>query len=316
MLVVGIDENGYGPRLGPLVVTGSLWRVEDLRFLHQPNPLPESKKVFSCGDSKKMGTGEGIVLALFRWLKGYTPSHTLQFLSSLLLPSQEKCSFSKDMCWPEFPLPHWNDGLSSKEEEEVGEMLEHFLSFQGYLMEVKSVLLCPRQFNEKRSELGNKAHVNFYLFEEVIRYFKEKYQGTLPLEDGFLFLCHQIGTTRDYRPFFRYLQNFEVVEEEREEGQAPFGPGGVSRYVLSDLGEVWFIQDGDQNCLPIALSSLFGKYIRELFVERINNFFREHVPDLPYASGYGDSKTKAFIEATENVREALGIPQQCFLREA
>ncbi len=309
MLVVGIDENGYGPRLGPLVVTGSLWRVDGLSFLHQPYPLPESKKVFSSGDPRKMGTGEKLVLALFRWLKGYTPSHTLQFLSSFLLSSQG-CCFSKDMCWPEFPLPHWGDGLPSGEEEELGKMLEHFLSFQGYLIEVKSVLLCPRQFNEKRRELGNKIHVNFYLFEETIRYFREKYK------DDFVFLCHQIGTTRDYRPFFHYLQNFKVAEEERETGHLPFSPGGVSRYVFSGLGEVWFIKDGDQNCFPIAVSSLFGKYIRELFVERLNNFFQEHIPNLPYASGYGDSKTQAFIKATENVRETLGIPQQCFLREA
>ena len=33
-LVIGIDEAGYGPNLGPLVIGGSSWQIDELQCDH------------------------------------------------------------------------------------------------------------------------------------------------------------------------------------------------------------------------------------------------------------------------------------------
>ena len=62
---VGVDENGLGPRLGPMLVTGVLLRSE-----HGPAALLAAARAAGIGDSKglcahgDMAAVEGLVLAL------------------------------------------------------------------------------------------------------------------------------------------------------------------------------------------------------------------------------------------------------------
>jgi ribonuclease HII len=63
MLHVGIDEVGYGPKLGPLVVTAACARGP----LRCPHAIADSKKVFS--QARGVGTLEPVVL-------GYLPAAT------------------------------------------------------------------------------------------------------------------------------------------------------------------------------------------------------------------------------------------------
>ena len=70
-LTVGIDEVGYGPRLGPLVVAAAFAR----RPLKPPVRIADSKKVFS--QAKGVGALEPAVL-------GYVPAPTLRDLCARL----------------------------------------------------------------------------------------------------------------------------------------------------------------------------------------------------------------------------------------
>jgi len=291
MLVVGIDENGLGPELGPLVATATLLSVKNIESL-LAGSLKESKEIFRSGN--RMGEGEDIVLSFFNFLKGYIPRHPQEIFNELLLTRDYTCDTPLPHCNPDFNIPNWCEKSrirKSKAETYLNEV-------DGELIEVKSIALCPAQLN-KRLKSYNKNHIDYLLFEELIRYFREKYKEEI------VFLCGAIGTTKDYSLYFRHLKALPYKSLRGEEEVAYFFPS---------LGELRFIKNGDNKYFPIKLASLFGKYIRELFVEQMNRFFRSNLPSLPYCSGYRDEKTKEFIKNSEEIRAKLKIPQTCFRR--
>lgn len=292
MLVVGIDENGFGPRLGPLVVTASLVVVKDVGHLLQSS-FKESKKICSSG---RMEECERIALSFHRLIYGSTPSSASKYLSDIVYSQEGDCSSPLPHCLPDFPLPCWTSESDLTEDRAQTFLKEIYVD----LLEIRSIVICPGRFNEKLGTFSSKHHLEYALFEELIMYFTKQYQ-----KEKVLFLCGRIGSTKDYSPFFN---RFPLIlgSPQRE---------GETWYLLPDDSEVRFITDGDEKYFPIALSSVVGKYIRELFIEQMNRYFRSYLPYLPYCSGYINPVTKRFIEETKNFREEMGIPDRCFIRE-
>lgn len=87
-----------------------------------------------------------------------------------------------------------------------------------------------------------------------------------------------------------------------------------SAYRLRAIGTVAFVRDGDATDPAIALASLFGKYVRELAMERIFRYYASYIENLGRASGYHDPVTTRFIDATALTRRARGIEDPCFSR--
>jgi ribonuclease HII len=94
------------------------------------------------------------------------------------------------------------------------------------------------------------------------------------------------------------------------------GRRGQRRYVVDGLGEIRFEVDADARHLPVSLASIVGKYIREVCMLRIGEFYRREVPGLKLASGYHDPVTRQFIVETRQARRHLGIVSDCFHRQA
>ncbi|UCD85226.1 MAG: hypothetical protein JSU92_03270, partial [Deltaproteobacteria bacterium] len=121
MYIVGIDENGLGPQLGPLVVTGSIFETEGdyhpARFWEEASvpglTVDDSKKVFSQRDKAK---GERSVLIYYSHLFKHLPGDAEDFLSSILLDNSDdlrrKCGEGfETMCWGSgLNLPFWYRG--------------------------------------------------------------------------------------------------------------------------------------------------------------------------------------------------------------
>jgi len=308
MYVVGIDENGFGPQMGMLTVTGSLFKVKEYNREGFWNGIRGRAVV---GDSKgilkfnRVTEGERTVLTYYNLFNEKLPKRFKELLDSVSLFSfrelRQYCSSpAAEMCWePEIFIPHW---IKIKEDEihRDAAKIKQGMAHQGIeLIGVKTAIFCPYKFNALIERGIKKTHLDFILFEKLIEYFY-KQNG-----QNYLFLCGKIGGTRRYLPWFNYLQKFRVLEKKEEID---------SIYSLENIGRICFLKEGDKKHFPIALSSIFGKYIREVFMERMNCFFTSRMQNLKPASGYHDRITEEYKKRVANLRDALNIPDKCFLR--
>ena len=117
-----------------------------------------------------------------------------------------------------------------------------------------------------------------------------------------------IGGVRDYASRFSRFEPQAV--------RPLTGRRGQRRYAVEGVGEVRFEVDADARHLPVALASIVGKYVREICMRRIGEFYQRGNTRLKLASGYHDPVTTRFIDATEASRRELGIAPDCFRRQA
>ena len=338
MYLLGIDENGYGPLLGPLIVTATAYKVHPhtknfgvgvnlwhiLNISKNPDDYPEklivtdSKKLFSRNSLKRRQAGERTVLAFFYLLFKTLPENPDRFLSKVLLnfsPPHQNNWCGGRPCWEEISLPLWlkeivvrrSYSLAKIEErikKEAGKLRKRLRKGEIKFLGLKSICICPFQFNKSTAD-KSKSYLNYLQFEKLISHFLRKKEGE------FLIFADRIGGQREYLPHLKsgLLKHWDcrILEESR----------AVSSYELSlkeKIAVISFLQNGEERQFPVALSSLFGKYIREISIERINRFFQNYNPELKSVSGYRDSRTKDFIKKTVGLRKRLKIRQECFLR--
>ncbi|MEI9953561.1 MAG: hypothetical protein WDO74_32415 [Pseudomonadota bacterium] len=65
----------------------------------------------------------------------------------------------------------------------------------------------------------------------------------------------------------------------------------------------------------MSLSSLVGKYVRELFMSRIGLHYSDRESEEKRPSGYHDPVTAGFVLRSTLLRQSRKIPDHCFERE-
>ncbi len=272
--VLGIDENGYGPLLGPLVVTGVLLEFDGEPFeelktenFNFPIRVQDSKKVFSRTPSS-YAAGEILTWGIL--LAGGLEATDLRSMI-------EKISGEEVDLHPEIEVPVWAKRAVNLE-------IPAYLKKAGIrILEVKSRILQPGDFNEMIEFVDNKAFLDYLLFEHLL------YKMAFDFD---IAMMGKIGGTRFYESNFFMRTGTQVLKtyDERRE---------ISGYRLSlphREFDAYFILNGDEKYLPITLASIIGKYLREVFMLSLN-FEAGFKSPIPYASGYRhDSRTFELLE--------------------
>jgi ribonuclease HII len=307
MLVMGVDENGLGPRLGPLVATAVTLQTAS----YARSALCRRGLALGLTDSKetggfgRMGFIESVALALLRRGREEAPSSADQLLDRVSPHSRRHLMAccpdvpTAAQCWGvDLPLPAFGG-----EEAHGQALLDRLVGRSSLrLLEVQSRIACAGVLNNKLAAGTNKLAVDLELFEDLISSVHERHPAPL------LVVCGMIGGIRDYSSRLRRFapRRVEQIQARR----------GSRRYSVDGIGELRFEVDADARHLPVALASIVGKYVREICMRRIGEFYRRADPSLELASGYHDPVTTRFIEATEPSRRRLGIATDCFRRHA
>jgi len=300
---IGVDENGLGSRLGPLVVTAVLARTEGDGDRVLSRRLPRSLRS-SLDDSKRLVSHTDVRLgeAWARELvmpEATTPGELFAELSL------EGVTLLQKPCPEHAAAQCWNA------EREVFEapaaLLRRVARHRGLLRDkgveivaVKSSVVCTEALNRARRAGRNRFVSDLHAMESLVLALRKTAGADVRA------VCGKVGGMAEYSRFFGPLGGW--LHNVLEEGKAR------SSYRFPGVGELSFVRDADASDPLVMLASLVGKYVRELFMTRIASHYPVH-DDEPRPSGYHDPVTARFVSRTALVRKRRKMPDRCFERE-
>ncbi len=300
---IGVDENGLGARLGPLVVTAVLARVDERgeRVLSRKPPnrmrleLADSKAVVSHGD---VALGE----AWARVLAGRALATPDEVFERLSLESRatlrSPCpSHVEHQCWSA------SREAFAADDERLDRIAGHisWWAERGIeIVAVKTTIVCTKHLNDGKRAGGNRFVSDLHAMERLVIELRRVAGSDVTA------VCGKVGGMDDYSKFFGPLSYrlHSVIARGKK----------LSAYHFPGIGELRFERDADARDSLVMLASLVGKYVRELLMARVSGFYDAGDPELASVSGYNDPLTARFVSKTALARRERLVPADCFER--
>jgi ribonuclease HII len=284
-ILVGIDEAGYGPILGPMVVSltafslpekllsADLWRVLNKSVSRKTRKsagrliIDDSKKVHRRHtDNEVLARG---VLSCLKALE-QAPASVGELLEVLCPDCVGRLN----------EYPWYQDLWATKLNSDASDLaiasrvLSENLQSQGVrLVAMRSCCLDVAHYNKMVTASRNKARV---LFSGISGLIKDAYDS-LPELNMQVIVDRQSGRLR-YTPALRLSftdMQLEVLREDKN----------TSSYELSKDDRrmrLHFVVDADEKFLPVSLASMMSKYVRELLVGCVNRYFMNFHKELSH----------------------------------
>lgn len=325
MILAGIDEAGYGPLLGPLVVGCCAFEVSDAdpagelpclwkrlkkivgksrsktgRRLH----VNDSKLVYS--PSAGLKELERAVLAVCGTL-GAWPARLDEFLQITAAHAMA------DLAEHRWYVPVGDEPFPFEQDAAAVRVVGNGLRVEMERNSARCVhlgarLVPERQFNRMVEATRNKASALFSIAAIHLDHLLKTYGGR-----GLVIFCDRQGGRGHYGHLLRLMFEewaLEIVTENISEAH------GRSEYRLTrggDVVRVIFCEKAEAQCMPVALASMLSKYLRETMMRRFNGYWRQHLPDVaPTAGYYGDGER--FLTDIDVKRRELGVTDAELIR--
>jgi len=313
---VGIDEAGFGPILGPLVVSSTaftvpehlmksnMWRVlhksvyKKKKHLAGRLLITDSKKAYN----RRAGTRHlnRTVLSFLRCID-INPSN-IGGLLKILCPD----SLARLGTYPWYRntadarLAFHEADISIASDVLKDDMKAAGIKFLGF----NSSCLDVGHFNELVTVAKNKSSVLFTAISGLIIKAFENF-GNEPLQ---IVIDRQGGRVR-YRKILQRMfdqMDLKILYE---------SPKKSSYELKSDSRtmRLHFIVGADMAFLPVSLASMVSKFIRELLIENINSYFTCRCSDLKPTAGYWKDGER-FIKDLKRSDPALNIDMTQLVR--
>jgi ribonuclease HII len=159
-------------------------------------------------------------------------------------------------------------------------------------------------FNRQVEMMGTKSSVNFCA---VMRHVDAIWKRW-PNESPHIVVDRQGGRTHYLRDLMTAYPDARVqILDENEL---------ISQYRLEQNGsslKISFCVEAESANLPVALASMIAKYVRELFMIRLNRHFQTLTPELKPTAGYTEDARRYLADIDSHI-SGLGIERNALLR--
>ncbi len=313
-LLLGVDEAGYGPNLGPLVIAATRWEfpaslsLEEIDTLVEPALLRTAPQKGDdrlwIADSKAIYKPPGGLAPLERHLlpllvAANIPLHSFATLWEHVDPESFAARHDEPWFAPDLPLPlAWAvpaDELASR-----GEVVQKRLTACGVaLTAVRARLVSPFRFNAILDVVGSKGVL---LSEATLGLVASLWE--LETHRPTFVYCDKHGGRNRYADLLQHVAGEQMVQTLAEGAES-------SRYRVGKTEVRFGVRS--ERYLPVAAASMVAKYLRELAMHQFNVWWQAQVPGLTPTAGY-PVDAKRFWQATAAARETLALPEALLWR--
>ncbi|MDD5457944.1 MAG: hypothetical protein PHF37_00910 [Phycisphaerae bacterium] len=288
-VLVGIDEAGFGPMLGPLVISSVSFELPDgmidadLWKLLRKSVVKNKKRSLGrlhIADSKKVhDKSSGLknlqraVLACLRLL-GKNPANLTELLMFLCPDMIDRIE-----AYPWYK--NHNDHLLDTDHGDLdicADVLQKDLLKNNIrLLDMRSNCVDVFRYNQLVEMTDNKSAVLFSASAVFILHAWDTFG-----ENNLQIVADRQGGRSHYRAELQKVfpaADFTILKETEK----------TSSYEIREdkrKMRIHFVVKADDRFLPVSLASMTSKYLRELMVENINRYFLSHHSELKPTAGY------------------------------
>jgi ribonuclease HII len=317
--IVGIDEAGYGPNLGPFVMsavalhvpesapTADPWRLLR-KAVRRPGQRADGRVL--VGDSKLVySPGRGVSLLelqvhaflaaawggapprLRAYIERFCPGATVELSTELWYTGRSKLPVTK-------PARHYQQP-AVRLAKVSGEQAIQW----GPL---RSIVICSARFNQLLEHWGSKAAILGLALADLLPHFFQ----LVPDTEGVLFFIDKHGGRNTYAAMLQQaVPDGMVMAHEESMDSSIYSILGLPRPM-----RFTFQPRADLEHFAVALASMASKYLRELLMREFNRYWQRQVPGLKATHGYpGDARR--FYHAVRPAAEKLAIPETALWRQ-
>lgn len=318
--LIGTDEAGYGPNLGPLVISATAWEVpggadgEDLYRLlgscvaPSPGQVAEAESgAVAIGDSKRLYKSGGGLRHLERGLLaalGLLDRRPTTWQQAWDALRTDSTAVRQTVPWyADYDAPIPLDADAREVEPLARSLAQGFAAASVRLIEIRSTAIFPEPFNRLVEHHGTKGAVLSHATLELAADLVERLPpGPVSIT------CDKHGGRNRYRDLL--AEHFpdrliEIHGESRARSVYRFGP--------AERRLEFRFQMKAESHLPNALASMASKYLRELAMRALNDFWQKRVPGLRPTAGYPQD-AKRFKAEVAAAQADLGIDDRVLWR--
>jgi ribonuclease HII len=287
--VVGIDEAGYGPNLGPFLMSSVALRVTDDGRI----PVDDSKALYGAA-SGLARLEAGVLSVLAPWL--VHDGGALADLLGRLAP--DSLADVGGECWYRGDTRLPVEAVVADAVTAAGRFAAACDGAGAVLGAVRSVVLCPGRFNALLDRWNTKSAVLVHGFTELLRWNRQSLGG----EERIAVYVDKHGGRNTYAAMLQDAVGDGMVVAVQEGAlRSHYRVLGVEPEVT-----VTFQPRADADHFTVALASMVSKYLRELCMGEFNRFWAGHVPGLAPTAGYPGDAAR-FLDAIRPALAKLGI---------